>query len=230
MSRNHVPVLRYHLRRTIYVFKLSIVCPWIAIVLRKPRLQTILLLMLKKSLVNENRQQCVEKLQKQADRMVIKSAKRFKPAQVGDNVLVPIPDVDKGRGEFANVRGIVTSDNGNGCYTIGTKHGTLQQPYCWNQFMPTEALLINSNEVGEELISLREVARRESICGGQGFKRCGCSTGCKTNICSCRKEKKLCNSKCHQNTSCCNKWIWLGFFQVVKGLICVAYRTLFVFL
>ncbi len=39
------------------------------------------------------------KQEKQAERMLDKSAKCFKPAEVGDNVVVNVPSVDQGRGD-----------------------------------------------------------------------------------------------------------------------------------
>ena len=151
------------------------------------------------------RQSCTENLQRQADKMLEASNKRFKPAAVGDNVLVPIPDVDKGRGEFRNVKGVIAEVNGDGCYTIGTSQGLLKQAYTRNQFIPTQAELISLDKVKENLISLREVARKEALGGGQGFDRCNCSKGCDSGRCSCRKNGKLCNSKCHRSLSCKNK-------------------------
>ena len=44
-----------------------------------------------------------EKQVSQAESMLSTAAKRFKPASVGDNVAIPIPDVDKGRAEVRNV-------------------------------------------------------------------------------------------------------------------------------
>ena len=35
------------------------------------------------------------------------SINRFSPAAVGDTVMVPIPDVDRGRAEFPNVKAVV---------------------------------------------------------------------------------------------------------------------------
>ena len=87
-------------------------------------------MLFRKSTVLLNRKECTARLKKQADTMLERSVKRFKPAEVGDNVLVPVPDVDRGRGEFRNIKGIVTNDNGNGCYSIGTTEGTLKQAYC----------------------------------------------------------------------------------------------------
>ena len=128
-----------------------------------------------------------------------------KTAEVGDNVLVPIPDVDRRRGEFRNIEGIITVNQTNGCYTIGTKHGTLKQPYCRNQFIPTNASLLQLGDVSTSAdeITLREVARKESIGTGQGYVRCNSKFGCRNDhSCKCKKDGKLCNSKCHQSLSC----------------------------
>ena len=39
--------------------------------------------------------------------MLIKSTHRFEPAAVGTTVMVPVPDVDRGRCEFRNIKAIV---------------------------------------------------------------------------------------------------------------------------
>ena len=153
------------------------------------------------------REQCKENLTQQAKKMIDETVKKFKPAEVGDNVLVPIPDVDRGRGEiFRNIKGIITINQTIGCYTIGTKHGILKQPYCRNQFIPTNAPLLQLGDVSTSEITLREVARKESIGTGQGYVRCNCKSGCRNDhSCKCTKDGKLCNSKCHQSLSCDNK-------------------------
>ena len=45
----------------------------------------------------------------QTENILSSSAKRFKPANIGDNVAILIPAVDKGRAEFPNVLGVITS-------------------------------------------------------------------------------------------------------------------------
>ena len=158
----------------------------------------------RKNAASAKRKGCKENLQKQSVKMIEASNKRFKPAQIGDNVLVPIPDVDKGRTDFRNICGVVTKVNGDGCYTIGTEQGILKQAYTRNQFMPTKSAFMSTDQVREKLVSLREAARGASVGGGQGYERCNCKTGCSIR-CSCRKNGRLCNSKCHQSLSCSNK-------------------------
>ena len=40
---------------------------------------------------------------RQAENMISAIVKRFKPAEKGNNVMIPVPDVDRGRAEFRNV-------------------------------------------------------------------------------------------------------------------------------
>lgn len=44
---------------------------------------------------------------KQAEKMLASSGKCFPPQEIGATVMVPIPDVDRGRAEFGNVKAVV---------------------------------------------------------------------------------------------------------------------------
>ena len=145
------------------------------------------------------------KAEQQAEAMLKQSAKRYKPAQTGDSVMVPIPDVDRGRADFLNLKGVVMEANSSGLYKIGTEHGILNQLYSRNQFAPTIEKFMSISDVPEISVSLREATKSSSIGLGQGFFRCSCTTGCTTKRCKCRKANKLCNSRCHSSNSCNNK-------------------------
>ena len=59
--------------------------------------------------------------------------------------------------------------------------------------------------VPDREMTLREIVRDQSICGGQGFKKCSCLRGnCRTSRCACFKSDLLCNSACHSRRSCEN--------------------------
>ncbi len=58
----------------------------------------------------------------------------FKPAEIGDSVMVLIPMVDQGRGEFPNVEAVIIGKEDDGLYKLGTKHGLLKQLYTRNQY------------------------------------------------------------------------------------------------
>ena len=54
-------------------------------------------------------------------------------------------------------------------------------------------------------ISVRKAVNKVSMTGGQGFVRCNCTTKCKRKTCTCKKLGVLCNSRCHNSSSCANK-------------------------
>ena len=143
--------------------------------------------------------------QKQAASMLSSTAKKMKPGKEGDTVMVPIPDVDRGRAEFPNVAGVVMEVDSDGGHTIGTSKGILKGKYTRAELIPSIATFLIPSDVPEKTISLRTVAREESIGDGQGYSRCMCKTGCVSSRCSCLKAGKLCNSKCHGSLSCKNK-------------------------
>ncbi|KAK3924089.1 KRAB-A domain-containing protein 2 [Frankliniella fusca] len=57
--------------------------------------------------IAEERSGSVSNLKKQAAKMLQESRERYPPAAVGDTVIVPIPDVDRGRGDPRNVTCVV---------------------------------------------------------------------------------------------------------------------------
>jgi hypothetical protein len=90
-------------------------------------------------------------------------------------------------------------------YKIGTKHGVLPQLYARNQVAPSDTSFLKVEEVPESSISLREACAKSSLVGGQGFVRCSCTKKCENNRCACKRKNLLCNSRCHNSLSCCNK-------------------------
>ena len=139
--------------------------------------------------------------------MVEKSVMRFKAANVGDTVMVPIPDVDRGRAEFRNLKAVVIDVKENGLYKLGTTDGLLKQLYSRSQFMPCVNKFLNINDVPKEKeVCLRETARYQSLGDGQGFLKCSCKTSCTNARCKCKKKGFKCNSKCHNSEPCTNKF------------------------
>ena len=138
--------------------------------------------------------------------MQLVSTMRFKKAEVGDTVMVPIPLVDRGRAEFTNAKAIVLEVDESGSYKLGTRHRVLKQFYTRNQYTPCELQCLSVNDVPQEIqISLREVAKADSMGEGQGFVKCTCSTFCNNNCCRCYKNENICNSRCKCSSPCKNK-------------------------
>ncbi|KAI1697634.1 hypothetical protein DdX_18381 [Ditylenchus destructor] len=103
-----------------------------------------------------------------------------------------------------NLLGVVMEEE-DGFYRIGTDHGILSQQYSRNQIEPSSSQFVSKENVPDKEISLRTAVGADSLSGGQGYKHCNCLQGCKTGKCNCRSLGRLCNSRCHNSTSCKNK-------------------------
>lgn len=75
------------------------------------------------------RKRAAEGLQHQAKRMKSTSDKIHRPVDVGNNVNIPILDVDKAKSDFRNIIGVVMEKKYE-LHTIGTKHGIINRLYC----------------------------------------------------------------------------------------------------
>lgn len=158
-------------------------------------------------IIDLEREGVKRKQTEQADGMLAKSARRYGPAEVGDNVRVFLSEVDRGRCEFPNVLAVVVSSS-DGMFKLATKDGYLNSFYARNQFetLPTKYLILGDVNTGETR-ALRTAANLQSTGGGQGFAKCGCNKACQNNSCKCLKNKVFCNSRCHgkaANPRCLN--------------------------
>ena len=137
--------------------------------------------------------------------MVKLSRIELKAGEVGDNVAVPIPFVDRGRGAPRNILGIIVDRDEHDMYRIAVKAGILSTKYSRNQFGLCPQRLFNDSDVNTECtIPLRQ-ALKSTASGGQGFLRCDCKKQCQTKRCKCFKANRLCNSRCHSSLTCGNK-------------------------
>ena len=160
--------------------------------------------------IGKNRKRAREAMLRQAEKMVKRSRVIHAPGELGDNVTVPIPLVDRGRGDPRNLMGVIVDRDDNGMYRIAVASGILAGKYSRNQFdLCAQRLLTMDNVSQDTEVSLRTAVQLESRCGGQGFQKCNCAgTGnkkCQTNKCKCFKAKLKCNSRCHSSLTCCNK-------------------------
>lgn len=76
------------------------------------------------------RKEAHESLEKQARRMKLVSDALHPPVEKGDNIIIPIPDVDRAKADLRNIIGVVLEKNQEGLHKIGTKHGILDKLYC----------------------------------------------------------------------------------------------------
>jgi hypothetical protein len=158
---------------------------------------------------SNHRKRAHEGLLKQAERMVKRSRKEHVAGSVGDNVTIPIPLFDRGRGDPRNLLGVIIDrDVTNDLYRIAVKSGILNGKFSRNQFDLCSQVLLSASDVSTEIeMSLREAVQLQSLCGGQGFTKCNCkgTSSCATNKCKCFKANLKCNSRCHSSLTCSNK-------------------------
>ena len=156
--------------------------------------------------IREEREEAFHCLSDQAKRMKRSSDKHLPPVERGATVRIPIPDVDRAKGDARSVLAVVLEVVDEGFYRLGTRDGVLKQLYARSQFSYCSQNIIKESEVPvDKEVALRTVATYQSSGSGQGFFKCTCHTKCQTLKYRCKKNNVLCNSKCHNSLSCCNK-------------------------
>ncbi|KAI6657162.1 hypothetical protein LOD99_15948 [Oopsacas minuta] len=70
----------------------------------------------------------------QAERMLKRSRLEQAAGNPGDNVIIPIPLVDRGRGDPRNIMCVILKRNENDMYRIAVRAGILKGSYSRNQF------------------------------------------------------------------------------------------------
>ena len=130
--------------------------------------------------------------------------KKARILDIGDNILIPIPEVDK-RSPFdlINLSGVVTHRSEEGYYKIGTHAGTLDRQYLSTEVEFSHANFLIPADVPSDIITLRQGALASSL--GKYRLSCNCTSGCGSNRCKCRGADRICTSKCHSKRSCLNK-------------------------
>ena len=144
--------------------------------------------------------------EKSANKMLKQSEGHYPTIQVGDNVRVDVPKVDRGPADPPTLIGVVTELTAHGSFKIGTKQGKLKGCLARNMVEKCKRNVFVSLEdvpTTSEL-SVRQAVAAESIGSGQGFIHCNCKVGCLSGRCKCRKSNRVCNSRCHKNLSCQN--------------------------
>ncbi|XP_072400942.1 uncharacterized protein [Diabrotica undecimpunctata] len=136
--------------------------------------------------------------------MKANTEKKFPPIDGGSSVIVPVPSLERGKGDQRNILGVVL-DNTDGFYKVGTSSGILPQLFARNQIAPCKAMFMSNTDVPNTELALRTIVKKQSRFGGQGFIKCNCKKKCVDGKCHCRKNGLICNSKCHYSLDCLNK-------------------------
>ncbi|GFY08679.1 uncharacterized protein TNCV_811121 [Trichonephila clavipes] len=119
------------------------------------------------------------------------SEKKFPTASLGTTVRVPIPDVDKGRGDSRNILAAIMSVAEDGFCRLGTSEGILKQLYARSQFILCPQNLLRIENIPDHELSLRSVAIAQSSRRGQGFVKCMCKTVSKYEMPLSKKLNKM---------------------------------------
>ena len=121
--------------------------------------------------------------EKQANKMIKASESRLPILGVGDNVRVPVPNVDRGCCDPPHLLGVVTDVTVHNNYRIGTRVGNLKGTFARNQVEKCKQVFVSQENVPETVLSVRSAATANSVGSGQGFVHCNCETGCFNNRC-----------------------------------------------
>jgi hypothetical protein len=113
----------------------------------------------------------------QAERMVKRSRVELKFGEIGDNVTIPIPMIDRGRGDPRNILGAILDCDEQNMYTIADKSGVIGSRYSRNQFDLCRQKLLTCKDVNTKCTLTLRQTMEASTSGGQGFFRCDCGNG-----------------------------------------------------
>lgn len=155
--------------------------------------------------IKRARRRALSGQQVQADSLTQKTKRNLSVLKIGDNVIIPVPSVDKAPTDVRNIRGVVLEVNEHGSYKVGTKVGKIKGYLSRNQFEALPNATLDVSDVPLNEGSVREIVSKLSLSGGQGHVHCNCKKDCKGGKCKCRKMKVMCNSRCHNSTTCSNK-------------------------
>ena len=99
--------------------------------------------------------------------MVKRSRIELKADEPGDNVAVPIPLVDRGRGDARNILGVIIDQDENDMHSIAVKSGILSTRYSRNQSDLCPQRLLTSLDINtEQNVTLRQAVKNADS-GGQ---------------------------------------------------------------
>jgi hypothetical protein len=160
---------------------------------------------LKKDQFDKIRSDVTKNTERQAKRMLQRSSRKFPSVQIDDNVIVPIPSVDRSKCEFQNLIGIILGKDDD-LYTIGCRAGWIKEKFGRNGFEKCPSKFLTKEDIPRVCVTLRSASTMISIDGkAQGMFKCNCKKTCLVGRCKCKSAALLCNSKCHNSSSCDNK-------------------------
>ena len=114
--------------------------------------------------------------EQRAQKMVSLSNSRLPAVDIGTNVEVRVPDLDRGPLVPRNVLAVVIDVSSSGLYLLGTKEGLLERLYARNEFTIADNF-IEAHDVPSRSLSLQSASMITSG-SKQGFVSCYCKRYC----------------------------------------------------
>jgi len=115
--------------------------------------------------------------------MVSLSNSRLSAVDIGTNVVIRVPDLDRGRLAPRNVLAVVDI-NSSGLYLLDTKEGQLERPYARSEITAADNNFIEAHDVPSSSLSLRSASMITSG-SKQGFVSCHYKRHCINKKCKC---------------------------------------------
>jgi len=118
------------------------------------------------------------------NKLVSLSNSRLPAVDIGTNVVVRVPDLDRGRLSPRNGLAVNVDVNSSGLYLLSTKEGLLERLYARNEFTTADNF-IEAHDVPSSSLSLRSASMITSG-SKQGFVSCLYKRYCIDKKCKCR--------------------------------------------
>ena len=145
------------------------------------RLKVTCNLCVRKNRINNGWEGAKSGQEQPAQKMVSLSNSRLPAVDTGTNVVVRVPDLNRGRLVPRNVLAVVDYVNSSGLYLLGTKEGLLERLYARNEFTTADNNFIEAHDVLSSSLSLR-LASMITSGSEQGFVSCHCKRYCIANV------------------------------------------------
>jgi len=104
-------------------------------------------LCVRKNRIKNEREGSKSSQEQQVQKMVSLSNSRLPVVDTGSNVVVRVPDLDRGRLAPRNVPAVVVDVSSSGLYLLGTKEGLLERLYARNEFTTADNNFIEARDV-----------------------------------------------------------------------------------
>ena len=115
--------------------------------------------------------------EKQAQKMASLSNSRLPAVDIGTNVVIRVPDLDRGRLAPRDILAVVVEINSSGLYLLDSKEGRLERLHARNEITAAGNNFIEAHDVPSSSLSLRSASVITSE-SKRGFVSCHCKRYC----------------------------------------------------